>query len=160
MSREEGRGERDHVIGSSRERYNRPPLGAERQRLDVNQKSLHRTQAGHCWLFTGLHLSALYHSIRTAFTLNTTEKRPSIKLKTSHWPWRGRRKGTRGCPPHPPPPYTFIFPTCCCPLRGRGGGMGGGWRSTASRAEEAPLHVRYHVCVYEAEGMRREWVRG
>lgn len=33
---EQGAGQR-HVTRSSRERYNRPPLGAERQRLDVNQ---------------------------------------------------------------------------------------------------------------------------
>lgn len=39
--RGEGRGRRGgrrrHVTDSSRECYNRPPLGAERQRLDVNQ---------------------------------------------------------------------------------------------------------------------------
>lgn len=115
-----------HVIESSRERYNRPPLGAERQRLDVNQNPFYHTQAGHCWLFTGLHLGALYHSIRTAFTPHTTERRPSIKLKTSHWPWRGRREGTRSC--HP----TFIFPTCCCHSasaeRGGRDGRMDGWR--------------------------------
>lgn len=56
------------------------------------KKTLYHTQAMYCCLFTGLHLGPLYHSIRTAFTPHSREKRPSIKLKTSRCHWRAHRK--------------------------------------------------------------------